>query len=134
MLKIKKPSAVVVTPEAWLLSADGETFQETEYTSEAAAVAAAPTQLALAPGSAFFVGRLEAYEPTVLGGETLDAVVDLAIEELGEDVVAGWLEDLPDEKVEDLEKTLSEAFKGWLVKEKLEPDFMAVAFTTEHKT
>jgi len=130
-MKLKRPAPI--TPEVWLVSRDGDDFLEKEFPSESAAVAAAPGELELQPGATFHVGRLEPYEPTLLGGDALDSVVELAREELGEEVVADWLDDVPDEKIDELEQVLSGCFRAWLKQEKLEPDFLAVALVNEHK-
>ena len=80
----------------------------------------------------FFVGELRSYEPTLMGGEAVDAVLDLAIDELDEETVGDWLQDVPEEKLDDLEVRLSLVLRAWLKENCLEAPFQAVIEPTEH--
>jgi hypothetical protein len=117
----------VKKPEKWVISLDGEDFSEPSYPSKRAAVAAGA-----ALGTDFFVGQLSNYEPTLLGGEAVDAVISLAVDELDEDTVGDWLAGLSDEKLEVLEVRLSEVLRAWLKENGLDAPFQAVVELSEH--
>jgi hypothetical protein len=119
--------------EFWI-SDNEESFGAGPFDTREAAVAAAPEELDLEPGQTFW--SCEASWETETYAPYADRVIEMA-QELAADeapeTAEDWLDGVPDEATQDLDRALKATWDAWLSKYSLEPKWFTAKKVQEHK-
>lgn len=112
----------------WCISRNDETGYFGDYSTKAEAIAAAVSELDLAPGERFFVGEA-VQSPPIPSSPDAESVIDHAIccaaDNYGE-ASDGWLSHVDKPLIEDLQRRLSAAWAEWIHANRLEADFWTI--------
>ena len=116
--------------ETWIVAKTDDTFSvcKTEFPSAEAARRWGAKELGLTAGS-FFIGRDEEPDYGIDGNAIADNAVVYVKSLLDGEEVSEWAEKMGQIRIEafsDLDARLLEAFKAWMKKHDLEPEFYAV--------
>lgn len=104
------------------------------YATREIAIEHAPVDQGLSPGETFYTGLAKLVDyaelnPCGSGENLLDQAREAAYDNWGwEDA----FDEVSEEQVDDLEKTMGEAFKGWLKKHNLQPTYYHIEHTQKH--
>jgi hypothetical protein len=119
-------------PMTWGVSTDEESFHG-HYATKEEALAAAQSELALAPGQRFWVGGGGLWRPGRCGDA--DRILEYLAESAGDDcgeIAEDWLSDVSREDKEALESDLHAVVMAWLRRTGNLPAFYCCETTEEH--
>lgn len=119
------------TTQEWYIGDDEERFRYGPYHSKEEAIAAAPAELDLEPGQAFYVGQRGVYTASIDSHDIIEALAEQANDAVG-DASEDWLSCVSREARDELDEKLAQVLDAWLAKHGLLPEFFPVECVEQH--